>query len=208
MIKTQKEVWDAEYSQKGAIWNREPMNLPKILKGKRILELGAGNGKTLKSILRQKPSGVVAIDFSKQAIAQCKKTFQNFSHLTLLEADILALPFNNKDFDIVFCYYVLNNLMKKERKKAINEIKRVLKPKGRILFEDFAVGDFRHEKGAKSIEKNTIKKKNNIICHFFTEKEVKSLFKLFGKIKIKQITSKPIKHKSLERKILSALIEK
>ena len=208
MMEKQEKIWNREYLEKGRLWSRETINLPRALKGRRILELGAGNGKTLKSILKQKPDSVIAIDFSSEAIRQCKTLFPICRHLTLLNANILNLPFNTNDFDVIVCYYILNNLLKKERQRAVKEIYRVLKPKGKIIFEDFAVGDFRQDKQAKTIEPNTIRKKNGIICHFFTKAEIKSLFGPFKNLKIKESNSMPIKHKPLERKIISAVIDK
>jgi 2-polyprenyl-3-methyl-5-hydroxy-6-metoxy-1,4-benzoquinol methylase len=45
----------------------------KKLPHKEVLELGCGNGKTLSSILAQKPKKVVALDFSEKAIELAKK---------------------------------------------------------------------------------------------------------------------------------------
>ena len=208
-MKDQEKIWDKEYSKNKNKWHKETTNLPKITPKSKVLELGVGNAKTLKAILKQSPKEVTAIDFSHEAINQSRDLFRN-NNLKLIRADVRELPFKNNSFNLIFCYYLLNNLQEKGRKKAIKEMHRVLAQKGIIIFEDFAVGDFRQEeKTKKQIKKNTIQNKLGIICHFFTKSEIKRLFKDFSKIKIELKETNPITHKSqLKRKIISATITK
>ncbi len=200
----QQIIWNKEYKQHKNKWHKDTQTLPKILKNKTILELGIGNGKTIRSILKQNPKEITAIDFSEEAIVRARKEFPSAK---ILKADILKMPFKDEQFDIIVCYYVLNNLSAKERKEAVSEIHRILKNKGKVLFEDFAVGDFR-EKDGKIISQHTIQKKNGIICHFFTIKELKALFSCFSNVNLKEKTSFPIAHKKLKRKIISGIMEK
>ena len=192
----QEPLWNKLYNTK-LVWKKETINLPKLFRGKSILELGVGTGKTLKSILKQKPKSVTAIDFSEEALKICKDSIED-SQVMFVNSNILA--FNPKEkFDIIVCYYVLNNLTKEERKKAIEKMKELLTEKGIILFEDFAKGDFREN----------VKRKDDLFCHFFSETEVKELFDVFSDIQIKTRTSSPIrKDKNLQRKIISAIIQR
>ncbi len=200
-MKNQEAIWDIEYGRNKVKWNKETKTLPKLLKNKRVLEIGIGNGKTLHAILKQNPEKVIAVDFSAEAIKQCGKIFGKTKNVIFEKMDILDMPFE-EEFDIVVCYYVLNNLTEKERISAVREIYRVLKKKGLVLFEDFAVGDFRriHKKD---------KKNNGIACHFFTREELAYLFKNFSKIKLKEKITTPVLHKpKLVRKILSGVFKK
>ncbi|MEK6892809.1 MAG: class I SAM-dependent methyltransferase [Nanoarchaeota archaeon] len=200
-MKNQEKIWDIEYKRNAVKWHRETKTLPNLLKSKRVLELGVGNGKTLWAILKQKPREIVAIDSSKEAIKQCERIFAG-GRVLFKKSNILHLPFGEGEFDIIICYYILNNLTEKERISAIREICRVLKKKGLVIFEDFAAGDFRN------IHKKE-KKKNGLYRHFFTGKEIAHLFKDFLKIKLKEKTTKPILHKpELVRKILFGVFEK
>ena len=201
----QEEVWDEEYGKME--WRKETRALPKMLEGKKVLELGVGNGKTLIAIHRQNPKEIHAIDFSQKAIDICKEKFQ-LDDIKFLKADVLNPPFEDNSFDAVVCYYVLNNLIESERKKAVGEIYRVLKKEGIVLFEDFAVGDFRFKKGSNMIAENTLIKANGIICHFFQDKEIKELFKDFSKVKIQIIETKPLRGKDYTRKLINAIIRK
>ena len=138
----QREIWNELYAG-NLTWKKETIDLPNILRGKRVLELGVGNGKTLISILKQKPSNVQAIDFSIKAIEKARKIFGD--NVTLLKADAKNIPFPDNLFDVVVVYYVLNNSIKKDRARIMKEIYRVLRKSGKCIFEDFSVNDFRNK---------------------------------------------------------------
>lgn len=203
----QEKLWDREYITKENLWSKETKLLPSIFKNKSVLELGVGNGKTIISIIKQNPKKLEAIDFSQNAINICKDKFSK-EKANFKKADVLSLPYKDLEFDIVVCYYLLNNLTEKQRIKAVEEIYRVTKSKGIVLFEDFMAGDFRQIK-TKEIEKNTIIKKNNLLAHFFTINELKVLFNKFSRVSLREITSKPIKtNQNIVRKILQGTIKK
>ena len=113
----QEEIWNEIY-RKGE-WKKETMSLLPILSNKKVLELGVGNGKTLRAILRQNPKQVIAIDFSQEAINKCEKEIKD-SRVILKKADVTDLTFSNEEFDVVVCYYILNNLVKKKSEIKIH----------------------------------------------------------------------------------------
>jgi len=202
----QEDIWNELYTG-NLTWKKETISLPRILKGKKVLELGVGNGKTLISILKQKPSQAYGVDFSIKAINKSKEIFKD--KVRLIKADAKDLPFSDSSFDVVVAYYILNNSIKKDRLKIISEIHRVLKKKGISVFEDFSLGDFRNKGKKHGTDKNTIVKKNKLICHFFDEKEVRGLFGRFSKLKIKTSKFYPIKNKmNLKREIINCVARK
>ena len=206
----QKEAWNRLYKKNQNKWRMETLGLPKIINGKNILEIGVGNGKTLKSIIELKPAKVTAIDLSEEAVKNAKKKFsiENES-IKIRVADVTRLPFKKGEFDIVVCYYILNNLIENERKKAVKEMHRVIKPGGKVIFEDFALGDFRQKEELKRVEENTVEKNDGIICHFFSIAELKYIFSDFRNKKFTKKISYPITHKKeLERVIISGKMQK
>lgn len=200
----QEHVWDELYSARLS-WKKESITLPHMLKNKHVLELGVGTGKTLVSILRQKPKQIYAVDFSEKAIEKSVERFGN--NVTFVKADAKHLPFENESFDIVVCYYVLNNSLKKDRELVANEIRRVLKKGGVCLFEDFSVNDLRNEGPRHKTDKNTRVKKSGLICHFFEERELKELFSDF-KIKLDKESFYPIKNVKAMREIIKIVARK
>jgi ubiquinone/menaquinone biosynthesis C-methylase UbiE len=200
----QERIWDELYGAR-LTWKRESITLPKVLKNKKILELGVGTGKTLVSILGQKPKKVYAVDFSSKAIERSRERFEG--KVTLVQANVNDLPFEDESFDVVVCYYVLNNSLKKDRTGIVKEIRRVLKKGGACLFEDFSVNDLRNEGKKHRSDKNTIVKKNGLMCHFFDEKELRILFGDF-KIKIEKKSFYPIKNVKAMREIITVVGKK
>jgi len=203
-MKNQETIWNRLYL-KGLFWKKSTLELKNIILKKSVLELGVGNGKTLKSILRQEPGEVVAIDISEEAIKMSSNSIKS-DKVIFLKLDFLKLK-TNKKFDVIVCYYFLNNFRLKQRIDVVTKIKSILKNNGTILFEDFAIGDFR-ENGQREIEKNTIQKQDCRICHFFDKDEILELFKDFKDIKIEEKTFSPIrKDKSVKREILKAIVK-
>jgi len=207
---SQQLIWDRLYKENKNLWNRETSNLPITLKNKNVLEIGVGNGKTLYSILKQKSKSVTAIDISKVSIDICESLFKD-KNITFKKDSIIKSKLKSSSFDIIVCYYILNNLEENERKKAVDNMHKLLDKKGIILFEDFQVGDFRQKEGriTNKTEKNTIIKDNNLLHHFFTKDEINQLFNKFKSIKIKEKSFSPFRNKKhLKRKLISAVINK
>lgn len=203
----QEDIWNKLYKA-NLTWKKETIELPNLLNDKDVLELGVGTGKTLQSILRQNPKSITAIDFSEAALKRASETFKSKKQIKFLKIDITKLPFK-EEFDVIVCYYVLNNLRIEERKKVTAQIYKSLKKGGILLFEDLAQGDFREKKKSKQIETHTIERENHLICHFFSEREIKQLFSKFKEIKTEEKISNPIKsYPKLERKIIRAIIRK
>jgi ubiquinone/menaquinone biosynthesis C-methylase UbiE len=183
MKKTQRIFWNAHYRDHGSAW-RKANYFTENFEGKSVLELGCGNGKSIFGIIEKKPSRVVAVDFSEIALRIAKQNFLDFSNsIEFVHAECTDLPFKQNEFDFVIANHVVGAMTEIEREKCSSEIFRVLNESGKLIFLDFSIGDLR-EKGTL-IEKNTYQKKNGIIQHFFTEKEVMSLFAKFSKQKIK-----------------------
>ncbi|MGV8142309.1 MAG: class I SAM-dependent methyltransferase [Candidatus Pacearchaeota archaeon] len=208
-MKSQEKIWDDEYQTHKNKWHKETTTVISFPKNSKVLEIGVGNGKTLKAILRIKPKELIAIDISREAIGITKNQFRN-EKIIFLKSDVRELNFKENYFDVIVVYYTLNNLIEKDRKKAVREIYRVLKPKGVVLFQDFEVGDFRQkDESNKTNEKNTIQNRLGLICHFFTELELNGLFKKFSSIKLSTSHTKPITHRpELKRKLISGIITK
>lgn len=100
---------------------------------KRILDVGTGTGRWA-IYFAEKSNDVTAIDNSNQMlkIAKMKTDLRNLK-IDFLEMSAENMPFNNNDFDYIVAYgdvlSYCNNI-----DLALNEIKRVLKKKGKLLF--------------------------------------------------------------------------
>ncbi len=99
-----------------------------------FLEIGCGNGEVAKYIARNYIGDVIATDIDADQIAIAKKDFGNISNLSFKVADAVALPFDDESFDLVISFGVLHHI--KDWRKALSEIKRVLKPGGYLVYAE------------------------------------------------------------------------
>lgn len=101
-----------------------------VKKGERVLDAGCGTG--IYSIELAKRGGhVTAIDYSSEMIVQAKtKALKEGLNIDFIKADALHLPLPDRHFDLVISVCML--CFVKERASALIEMKRVLRPGGRI----------------------------------------------------------------------------
>lgn len=170
-MSSDKDVWEAQYAQKGDVWRGRsdfPFDLPKG----RVLELGCGNGKTASALI-SKGVELVCLDISRNALLACERSLS--SRADFIEGDILALPFKDKVFDSVVCFHVLEHLLENERISASKEIFRVLKNNGNLYVQSFSVNDMRFGKGSE-VESYTFVRGDLVRYHYFREGEIERLF--------------------------------
>lgn len=99
-------------------------------KGKKVLDLGCNTGYG-SNILSQTAKNVIGVDVSNQAVETAKKEFKN-NIVSFQQIDGERLPFDNNEFDIIVSFQVIEHIV--DYSKYIGEIKRVLSPKGIVLF--------------------------------------------------------------------------
>jgi SAM-dependent methyltransferase len=107
--------------------------LPYLQPGMRLLDCGCGPGSiTLGLAAAVAPGEVVGIDVNAEsiAVAQNHATQEGVANLRFEVANVYALPFPAGSFDAVFSYALLLHVS--ERGKALQEMRRVLKPGGLI----------------------------------------------------------------------------
>ena len=100
-----------------------------------VLEIGCGNGDSL-LWLQDKVKYYSGIDISRNV---CDKLIDRFrEHLALTEVRECAgdgtIPFDDNTFDVVMSCLVMQHIHIKHVEKYIEESRRVLKNKGKILF--------------------------------------------------------------------------
>jgi ubiquinone/menaquinone biosynthesis C-methylase UbiE len=98
-----------------------------------ILEIAAGTGVLTRAMVAQLPvsTRIVATDLN-QAMLGRAATHSAQARVTWRQADALALPFDDRQFDTVACQF--GAMFFPEKIKAYREARRVLKPGGRFFF--------------------------------------------------------------------------
>lgn len=114
------------------IWRVATVRAVAPLAGEKILDLAAGTG-TSSVALAKSGADVTAADFSAGMIEVGRRKHPGF---TFVEADAMALPFADDEFDAVTISFGLRNV--EDPKKALSEMFRVLKPGGRLVICEFS----------------------------------------------------------------------
>ncbi len=97
-----------------------------------LLDIGCGQGRILKLLASRAHRAVgVDIDSNARKLARAALLLAGTPNTTLRQGDMVALPFDDGEFDTVILDDVLGNA--KDPAAAIAEAKRLLSPDGRLL---------------------------------------------------------------------------
>jgi ubiquinone/menaquinone biosynthesis C-methylase UbiE len=116
------------------------LDLARIAAGESVLDVGCGTGTlAIAAKSRVGDAGTVdGIDPSPEMIERArKKAKRAHSGAVFRVAFVESLPFETARFDVVLSTIMLHHLPRAVRAQAIQEMRRVLKPGGRILIVDF-----------------------------------------------------------------------
>ena len=135
MTKIEKRFVNA--SRHAATANRfadEMMEHVEIDKVKVCLEVGCGVGLTAVHLATHYGLHVTGVDVDLDQIELAKTNGSSIPDVSFRIASATKLPFDDDRFDLVFCYMVLHHV--DDWLGAILEMKRVLKPKGYLIYGD------------------------------------------------------------------------
>ena len=97
--------------------------------GERVLDAGCGTGRYFEPLLAQQ-AALVGVDFSAGMLRVARRKHPSAA---LVQADLQrAWPFHDASFDLVVCALVGEHLGALDR--VFTEMRRVLRPEGRLLF--------------------------------------------------------------------------
>ena len=114
-----------------------------------ILDIGCGTGRLYQIFAKFQDSiDYIGLDQSAGQLAQSKKEFPNNKYV---QAEMTKLPLEDASFDLVFCIATLHHLPDEEtRRQALSEMKRILKPGGRVLMTNW---NLYSDSAQKTVEK-------------------------------------------------------
>lgn len=105
------------------------------IEGEKILEVSFGNGYLMSQYASEKYE-VFGIDYNEKMVRIARgKMHSKGSEIHLLKGNVEEMPFPDNSFDTVINTMALSGYP--DGNKAIGEMRRVLKPGGRLLLVDF-----------------------------------------------------------------------
>ncbi len=106
-----------------------PLLLAKIKPESIVLDVGCGGGNVARQIV-DTHANIVNMDISLKAIEFALASV-NSPKSSFMQGSLLNIPIEDVSVDIIIAYFVLHHI--EDIKKAISEIKRVLKPGGHFI---------------------------------------------------------------------------
>ena len=125
----------AKHSSAQLEWAKELIQKLHLKGGDHVLDIGSGDGKITAEIACRVPMGnVTGIDSSEAMIRLASQAFPSdrYTNLYFKKLDVREMDFTNR-FDVVFSNAVLHWVL--DHLSILKNIKKSLKPKGRILLQ-------------------------------------------------------------------------
>jgi ubiquinone/menaquinone biosynthesis C-methylase UbiE len=132
-------VWLLTLGRERAV-REKVLRLARLAAGEAVLDVGCGTGTLAIAAKRHVgPAGLVyGIDASPEMISRAdKKARKAGAEVVFKNGLAQALPFADAQFDAVLSTMMLHHLPPKARQQCAFEMRRVLKPGGRVLAVDF-----------------------------------------------------------------------
>ncbi len=148
-VRAHRAWWDAEaedyYAEHGAFlgdaafvwgpegWTEEELGLLGPVRGRRLLEIGAGGAQCARWV-RSQGGEVVATDLSRGMLGTASRLNRASRYaVPLAQADGCALPFAAASFDAVYTAYGVVPFVA-DSARLMREVAKVLRPGGRFVF--------------------------------------------------------------------------
>lgn len=112
--------------------------------GMRVLDVGCGTGTNLE-LYHQMGCDVYGIDTSSSMLTLAKRKLGERAHIR--HGDASDMPYPSAFFDLVTAMLTLHEMPGHIRPQVVSEMRRVLRPAGRILMIDFHPGPLKFPKG-------------------------------------------------------------
>ena len=97
----------------------------------KIADLGSGPGLFTK-ILEKKAKKTIAIDIERKMLKEFN--LKSTNNITLIQANANKIPLKSNTLDIVYGITVLHEII---HESPLDELKRIMKPEGKLLMIDF-----------------------------------------------------------------------
>jgi len=99
---------------------------------KKILDIGAGNGRLLNLLLLKCPGARgIALDFSPTMLTKLAERFEQNNRVDIVEHDIHnPLPGSLQNFDVVVSSFAIHHLAHERKYELYNEIFAIIEPGG------------------------------------------------------------------------------
>jgi 2-polyprenyl-3-methyl-5-hydroxy-6-metoxy-1,4-benzoquinol methylase len=191
-----KQFWNKKFRREKTSWGFEPADSAIFAKDlflhhdvKKILIPGIGYGRNAQ-VFTENGIEVAGIEISQAAIDLAHKEVK--SNLQIFQGSVTEMPFENHQYDGVFCYALIHLLNRRQRVKFIRACYAQTKAGGYMIFTAISVQSSMFATG-KYLGKNRYKISAGLNVFFYDEHSILSEFGNYGLLDFKRIYE-PVKH--------------
>jgi ubiquinone/menaquinone biosynthesis C-methylase UbiE len=111
------------------------LRLAELRPGEVVVDVGCGRGELLVEAMRLGASRAIGVEYAPAAVELARETIAvaGISDTSVVRADARALPLEDASADLVTMIDVVEHLTGRELAAALREVRRVLRPGGRIF---------------------------------------------------------------------------
>jgi SAM-dependent methyltransferase len=178
------EYWETRFKNEGAMWQFEPSDSTlialrrfKLEKINDILIPGFGYGRNAKLFI-DNGFKVTGIEISLSAIELARA---NNIQCTIHHGSVISMPFDNWQYEGIFCYALIHLLNKRERCIFLKSCFDQLKNEGIMIFTIASNHNSLYGKG-KELSRNRFEIAKGLKVYFYDDDSVLNEFEEFGLI--------------------------
>ncbi|WP_076417578.1 class I SAM-dependent methyltransferase [Colwellia sp. UCD-KL20] len=175
--------WENSFQDKKAMWGFEPTNSAKltlkIFKDnhlKTVLIPGFGYGRNAE-LFDHNGFDITGIEISKTAIEIAQQYYGNT--MKVFHGNVNQMPFEDKQYDGIFCYALLHLLNADERKRLIKNCYQQLQSNGYMIFVTLSKNTPSYGEGLK-VSEDRFKTKHGVHLFYYDATSIESEFKNYG----------------------------
>jgi len=185
------EFWEEVFKENQEMWGFEPAHSSVLTKDffiqqniKNVLIPGIGYGRNAK-IFIDNGMKVTGIEISQTAIGLANKHFGD--DFTIYQGSVTEMPFDDKQYDGIFCYGLIYLLDKDERIKLIQDCFNQLTENGYMIFTAITKKAQTYGQGTM-ISKDRFEMFGGVKIFFYDKETIEEEFGSSGLIEITEVT--------------------
>jgi len=185
------EFWEKSFIEKQEMWGFEPANSAILTKDfflknsiSNILIPGIGYGRNAQLFV-ENGMRVTGIEISKTAIEIARKHYGK--DMTIYHGSVTDMPFDNAQFDGIFCYALIHLLSSDEREKLIRDCYNQLAEGGYMVFSAISKEAPTYGQG-KRIGKDCYEMFGGVNLFFYDSESIEAEFGNFGLFEVTKVT--------------------
>lgn len=181
------EFWESNFIEKREMWGFEPSHSAVLTKDffmqksvKNMLIPGIGYGRNAQ-IFKENGIAVTGIEISKTAIEMARKHYG--TEMTIYHGSVVDMPFDEVQYDGIFCHALIHLLDSDERQKLIHDCYNQLSENGYMVFTVISKEAHTYGKG-KFISKDRYEIFEGVKMFFYDKESIHEEFNKAGLFEI------------------------